>query len=283
MIKLVVFTLFLVIQTSVAQELDRIKLKDAYPWCIVAYDSLERSPAERIQMVKELGFTKLAYDWRDRHLGDTSTELKLAAENDIEIVSVWLWLNAKRDSLSQLSHSNKRLFKIIEQSNLKTTFWVSFSGNFFENLNQEQSVEMATEMVDYIALKASRLGCKVALYNHSGWFGNPFNQLEVIKALPSHELGIVYNFHHAHNSIEEFPKIVKAIKPYITAVNLNGMQKNGEKILTIGKGDHEKEMISILRNSGFNGPWGILGHVENVDVKKVLIRNIEGLKSLQDM
>lgn len=283
MIKLVVFTLFLVIQTSVAQELDRIKIKDAYPWCIVAYDSLERSPAERIQMVKELGFTKLAYDWRDRHLGDTSTELKLAAENDIEIVSVWLWLNAKRDSLSQLSHSNKRLFKIIEQSNLKTTFWVSFSGNFFENLNQEQSVEMATEMVDYIALKASRLGCKVALYNHSGWFGNPFNQLEVIKALPSHELGIVYNFHHAHNSIEEFPKIVKAIKPYITAVNLNGMQKNGEKILTIGKGDHEKEMISILRNSGFNGPWGILGHVENVDVKKVLIRNIEGLKSLQDM
>ena len=283
MIKLVVFTLFLVIQTSVAQELDRIKLKDAYPWCIVAYDSLERSPAERIQMVKELGFTKLAYDWRDRHLGDTSTELKLAAENDIEIVSVWLWLNAKRDSLSQLSHSNKRLFKIIEQSNLKTTFWVSFSGNFFENLNQEQSVEMATEMVDYIALKASKLGCKVALYNHSGWFGNPFNQLEVIKALPSHELGIVYNFHHAHNSIEEFPKIVKAIKPYITAVNLNGMQKNGEKILTIGKGDHEKEMISILRNSGFNGPWGILGHVENVDVKKVLIRNIEGLKSLQDM
>lgn len=40
-------------------------------------------------------------------------------------------------------------------------------------------------------------------------------------------------------------------------------------------------MISILRKLEFEGPWGILGHVENVDVEKVLIQNIEGLRSLQ--
>lgn len=276
------FILFLYIQLSTGQELNRIAIEDTYPWCIVAYDSLERSPTERIQMIKELGFVKYAYDWRDQHLDNTYAELKLATENNIEVISVWLWLNAKRDSLYRLSTSNERLIKTVERLNLITTFWVSFNGNFFENLNQEQAIKKATEMVDFIAAKASKLGCKVALYNHSGWFGNPYNQMEVIKALPHHQLSLVYNFHHAHNSIAEFPDLVKAIGPHLSAVNLNGMRIGGDKILTIGKGVHEKKMISILQKSGFMGPWGILGHVENQDVRNVLEQNLEGLRTLQD-
>ena len=57
-------------------------------------------------MLKELGFIKYAYDWRDNNLDEIETELKLAIENDIEIISVWFWLNAKRDSLHKLSASN---------------------------------------------------------------------------------------------------------------------------------------------------------------------------------
>lgn len=282
LIRTIVIVLLLFAQTTLAQELKRIEMNDTYPWCIVAYDSLERSPKERVQMIKDLGFSKYAYDWRDRHLDETFNELKLATENDIEIISVWLWLNAKRDSIGQLSVSNERVFKILERLNLKTTFWVSLSENFFTDLNQEQCISMAVEMVKFIAEKADNINCSVALYNHSGWFGNPFNQLEVIKALPNHKLSIVYNFHHAHGAIDEFSKIAEAIRPYLSAVNLNGMQKDSEKILTIGKGNHEKEMINILRDLEFEGPWGILGHVENVDAEKVLIQNIEGLRSLQD-
>ena len=274
--------LFLMVQYSNAQDFDKIELKDTYPWCIVAYDSLERSPKERIGLIKEIGFNMYAYDWRDRHLEDTSLELQLAMANHIEILSVWIWLNAKRDSIEQLSHANERMFKIIEQLDLKTTLWVSLSENFFKDLNYEQSLSKAVKIIDFIAMKAAELNCKVALYNHSGWFGNPYYQLEVIKALPQHELGMVYNFHHAHGSIEDIPQIANAIKPNLIAVNLNGMKKDGNKILPIGKGDHEKEMIKIFRESGFKGPWGILGHVENADVKKVLLQNIEGLRSLQD-
>jgi len=277
-----IFILFFFVQISMGQELNRIDIRDTYPWCIVAYDSLERLPAQRIQMIKELGFNKYAYDWRDRHLEDTSLELQLAMDNHIEIVSVWLWLNAKRDSIELLSQANERMFKIIEQLDLKTTLWVSLSGNFFKDLNHEQSLSKAVEIIDFITMKATELDCKVALYNHSGWFGNPYNQLEVIEALPHHKLGMVYNFHHAHGSIEDIPKIVNAIKPYLKAVNLNGMKKDGNKILAIGKGDHEKEMIKAFRASGFTGPWGILGHVENTDVKKILLENIEGLRSLHD-
>ncbi|WP_297765222.1 TIM barrel protein [uncultured Muriicola sp.] len=280
-----VYVLILICFTSIpnlnAQDLDRIAIENTYPWCIVAYDSLERSPKERIALIKEIGFNKYAYDWRDEHLDDTHTELKLATEHNIEIVSVWLWLNAKRDSLNSLSPANRRIMSIVESLNLKTTFWVSFSGNFFENLSQSASVDKATELVNFIATKANSIGCQVALYNHSGWFGDPMNQLEIIRALPDHDLGLVYNFHHAHQSIDDFPSITKAIAPYLVAVNLNGMQRNNKKILTLGKGEHEKRMIFELQKQGFNGPWGILGHVAESDVEKILRANLEGLMLLQ--
>ena len=273
----------LLIQATVGQVLNSINIDNTYPWCIVAYDALERSPAERIQMIKELGFEKYAYDWRDRHLDDTYTELTLARDNNIQIVSVWLWLNAERDSLNQLSDSNEEIFQIIEKLNLKTTFWLSFNGNYFQGLNQDESLERAIDYVRFIAKKANQLGCQVALYNHSGWFGNPYNQLEVLMALPEYNLSLVYNFHHGHQSIDEFQEMAKVIHPYLSAVNLNGMKKDGKKILTIGKGDHEAQMIHTLIKYGFDGPWGIMGHVEKADAKNILEENLKGLEFLKFM
>ncbi|KAA3633982.1 MAG: hypothetical protein DWQ02_12185, partial [Bacteroidetes bacterium] len=148
-------------------------LDQVFPWCIVAFDSLERSPEERIHLLKELGFSKYAYDWRDKHLDEMAGELTLARENDIEIISVWLWLNAKRDSLGKLSPANDRIFEIIKEINLNTTLWVSFSNNFFEEHTQEQTMSYAIEMIKFINSKAREINCKVALYNHRGWFGNP--------------------------------------------------------------------------------------------------------------
>ena len=63
-------------------------------------------------------------------------------------------------------------------------------------------------------------------------------------------------------------------------MNLNGVRKEGPQILTIGEGDHELEMIKMLVKEGFNGPWGILGHIKTEDVQEVLKRNIDGLKQL---
>lgn len=103
---------------------EKIIIENTYPWCIVAYDSLERTPTERIKMMTDFGFTKYAYDWRDNHLVDSKGELILAQENGIEILSVWIWLNPKRDSVNGLSLSNEKMFKIVEELNLKTTLWV---------------------------------------------------------------------------------------------------------------------------------------------------------------
>lgn len=256
-------------------------MENIYPWCIVAFDSIERTPTQRIDMLKEMGFVKYAYDWRDKHLDEMESELELAKENDIEVISVWLWLNAKRDSLGNLSPSNDRIFESLKKLELKTTLWLSFSNNFFEGLSQEQSMSLAIEMIKFINIRSEEIGCEIALYNHRGWFGDPNNQVEIIKALPQYNLSIVYNFHHAHQYLEDFPQIAKKIEPYLSSVNLNGIRKEGPKILPIGEGNYEIEMIKLLINEGFEGPWGILGHVENDDVKKVLEKNLEGLNSLK--
>lgn len=255
--------------------------ENLYPWCIVAYDSVKRSPEKRIALIKELGFSSYAYDWRQHHLGNTYQELQVAEKNEIKVMSVWLWLNAKNDRLNKLSAANEELISIVEKSGIKTTFWLSFNDNFFKGLSQEESLEKAIEYVSFIGQKVQKIGCEMALYNHSGWFGDPYNIISVIKALPALDLSMVFNFHHAFDYLDSFEELAEIMTPYLSAVNLNGMKKDGPKILTIGQGDYEKNMVQQLIINGFNGPWGILGHVENTDVKTILEDNLEGLQKLE--
>lgn len=282
LIKLIYFFLIcFVIFSCAKQTKSSHSFEELTPWCIVNFDSLERSPIDRINMLKKMGFTKYGYEWDERHLIEMKEEFTLAKENNIEIMSIFLWLNAKRDSIGKLSPSNKRMLSILKDVEYKPTIWLSFSNNYFEDLNQEQSISLAIEFIKFIKFEADKIGCKVALYNHHGWFGNPHNQVKIIELLPQDSLSMVYNFHHAHQYLDEFPEIAKKIKPYLSYVNINGMRKEGPQILTIGEGDHEVDMLNILLKEGFVGPWGILGHIESEDVQKVLERNVNGLKSLK--
>ena len=251
-------------------------------WCIVPFDAKERTPQQRIALLKELGFTRYAYDWRTKHLDEMAEEIRLARENDIEISAAWLWINADRDTLGKLSPDNQRLFEILKETGLQTTIWMSFSGNYFEGLSHNEALEKGIQMVDYIVQLSQESGGRVALYNHGDWFGDPRNQVEIIQALPGSDLGIIYNFHHAHNQLEEYPDMVNSMLPYLWTVNLNGMKKEGPKIMTLGQGDLEKDMIQLLWDKGYKGPWGILGHIETEDVKVVLERNLAGLEKLNN-
>ncbi|WP_185968966.1 sugar phosphate isomerase/epimerase [Carboxylicivirga sp. M1479] len=252
-------------------------IDEVSPWCIIGFDSLNRTPEQRIDMLKQMGFTKYGFEKGKGDLSFMKDEFKLAKENNIEIISIFLRLNTKRDSIGKLSPMNQELLSNLAEIDNKPTIWLSFSNNFFEDLNQEQSIELSIKMIDFIKSKADEVGCKLALYNHRGWFGNPFNQVEILEKLNHDSISIVYNFHHAHEYIDEFPAIVKKIKPYLSHVNLNGVKKEGPEILPIGQGDSEFEMINQLLQQGYNGPWGILGHLKNEDVQIVLNRNIDGL------
>ncbi len=251
-----------------------------YAWCIVPFDSLNRTPKERIAMLQRLGISMYAYDWRQEHLETTAEELKLAKRNGIEINALWLWIDNNWDAVGKLNEANERLFRIIEEEAYQGQIWVSFNANFFGNLTDREAVEKGAKMIGFLSKRARALGCRLALYNHGDWFGEPENQIKIIEALPDEDLGIIFNFHHAHHQIDYFPEMVDKMLPYLWSVNLNGVRKGGPKILSIGQGDHEAQMIRLLLDKGYQGDFGILGHVENADVEMILKANLDGLKKL---
>jgi sugar phosphate isomerase/epimerase len=249
-------------------------------WCIVPYDDQERTPSQRINMLQELGFTQYAYDWRQRHLKTFAREITQVRMADIDIAAVWMWISADNDKPSALSADNTRLLSIMEENDLQTQLWVGIQDQFFEGLNEEEKTEKASEMIRYLLDEAKSSVTQIGLYNHGGWFGNPVNQIKLINSINDKRLGIVYNFHHAHAQIDNFPQLLEQMQPYLLAVNFNGMREEGPKILPIGQGNAEADMIKTLLESGYEGPIGILGHVENEDVRLVLERNLQGLDSL---
>lgn len=250
-----------------------------FAWCIVPFDSQNRTPVERIDMLKSLGFKSYAYDWREKHIPEMAFEFELAKKNSIDITSVWIWIDGT-DSVGNLSDNNKQVFKIIEESGIHTQVWIGISEPFFEGLNDEMSMTKAVDMVSYLSDRAATLGCKIGLYNHGGWFGDPVNQVKLIKAMPDQDLGIIFNFHHAHELLDEFPALVDLMLPHLWAVNLDGIIAGGPKILPIGEGNREHDMILLLEEKGYKGPYGILGHVEDADVKVILQKNIDGLQGM---
>lgn len=259
------------------EKTEAIPINDVSPWCIIGFDSADRSPLQRIEMLKDLGLSKYGFNKGKGDLGTMKAEFKLANDHNIAINSIFIWLNAKRDSIGKLSPSNLEILKNLKEIEAKPTLWVSFSDNYFEGKNQEASVLLATDMIKYIKTQADEIGCKVALYNHHGWFGHPYNQLEILSKLDVDDITMVYNFHHAQSQVDEFSEIAERITPHLSYVNLSGVKKEGPQIITIGKGDYELQMIQLLIDQNYNGPWGILGHLKSEDVEVVLKRNIEGL------
>lgn len=248
-----------------------------YAWCIVPFDNQNRTPEQRIELLKELRFKSYAYDWRDEHLKTAAHEFALARQNNIKIKAVWMWID-EHDSIGHLKENNERILKIVQDANMKTQIWIGMSETFFENLDEEESLEKAINFINFLDEKTSTLKCGIGLYNHGGWFGNPRNQAKIIKALKKKNVGIIFNFHHAHELLDDFPQLLDEMYPYLWAVNLNGMKKDGPKILPIGGGDLEDDMIRLLEEKGYKGPYGVLGHVEDADVEEILERNLEGLR-----
>ena len=250
------------------------------PWSIVGFDVKERTPAERIQMVEDLGFSQYAFGGREKHIATMAEEIRLAEKANIKIPAVWLYINLAKDTVGKLKPQSEQILKALEETGLKAQIWVGMDPKYFEGLADEAAFEESKKMIGYLSDRAESLGCKIALYNHGGWFGNPKNQLQLIKALPENEIGIIHNFHHAHDNLDNYAENIKRMMPYLWCVNLNGMKKEGPKIITIGEGNLEKKMIHTLFDEGYEGPFGILGHVKGGDPEVLLDKNREGLQRL---
>ena len=90
----------------------------------------------------------------------------------------------------------------------------------------------------------------------------------------------MYNFHHGHSHVADFPQLARRMQPYLLTVNINGMREGGPQILAVGLGGHEASMLRELAASGYRGPIGILHHRDGVDAEKGLNENLLGIRQL---
>jgi len=249
-------------------------------WCIVPFDAGNRNPRERAEMLDDLGIKHLAYDYREEHIPSFKQEIETLKEHHIKLSAVWLWVDPRWEE--PLDNRGRQIFDILRETGTQTEIWVGFPDNAFEGVSDESCLSMTVEVVRKILQEAGELDCPIALYNHGGWFGEPVNMVRIIESLGSDKIRIVYNFHHAHHEVEQFETNLARMLPYLSAININGMRIEGPKIITLGEGKRELEMLRIIEKSGYSGPIGILGHTEGEDVKLVLERNLKGLEKLKE-
>ena len=249
-----------------ADSFDKDKL---VAWCIVPFDAKNRTPAERVQMLKELGLKRVAYDWRAKHVAEFEEEILQYKKNDIEFFAFW--------------STHLEAFRLFKKHNIRPQIWRAASSPI--NKKQQTKVDVAVQGLLPLVEQTRKLGCKLGLYNHGGWGGEPKNLIAVCESLRKHHkadhVGIVYNLHHGHGHISDFNQSLKSMQPYLLCLNLNGMNDDAQpKILPLGQGQHDARLIRIVRNSGYKGPIGILDHRSDTDAKVALQQNLNGLKKL---
>ena len=256
---------------------DKMFAKDnLMAWCIVPFDAGKRSPEQRAAMLKELGIKRFAYDYRAEHVPTFEREIVALKDNGVELSAWWFPMS--------LNDEAKMILALCEKHNVHPQLWVMGGGN--ANMNAAEAEVFALQeakRIREIAIAAQKAGCKVGLYNHGGWFGKPENQIELIRKIDMPNVGIVFNLHHAHDELDRLPAILEMIKPHLLVLNINGMQTDGErqgkKILPIGMGDRDKEVLKTISASGYSGPIGILNHTDE-DARKRLEENLAGLETL---
>ena len=170
---------------------------------------------------------------------------------------------------------------MLDSTGTRTEIWVGMPEDAFTGLSDPESLDLALSALRNIMKKAGKIGCSLALYNHGGWYGEPRNLVRMVEELGKEQVRIVYNFHHAHEQLDRFPESLDLMLPYLSTINLNGMRAGGPKIITLGSGERELEMMKCILDSGYSGSIGILGHTEGEDIRKVLERNLLGLETLK--
>lgn len=238
-------------------------------WCIVPFDAAQRTPEQRAAMLKRLGLTRIAYDWRAEHVPTFEREILAHKQRDIEFFAFW--------------GVHDEAFALFKKHNLRPQIWQTLREG--QGQTEDEKVADAARKLVPLARRVHDFGGQLGLYNHGGWGGEPENLVAVCRKLREWNcpnVGIVYNFHHAHGHLEDWPARFKQMKPYLLCLNLNGMNPSGRpKILPIGQGEREAAMLQTVLASGYDGPIGILDHRPELDAKTALEANLRGLEQVE--
>ncbi len=247
-------------------------------WCIVPFDSKKRGPEERAAMLERLGFKHFAYDWRAEHIPTFGAEINALKRHNIALDAFWV-------APGELNRESRIILDVLKRHQIKAQLWVllDFGADRVSGAEQQRRVDAAVAKLRPLADEARAIGCTLALYNHGAWFGEPENQIAIIEALKTKgatNVGMVYNLHHGHDHLNRFSALLAKMKPYLLALNLNGMEPDGDKvgrkILPLGQGSLDLGLLRTIVDSGYSGPIGILGHTDD-DAEERLRDNLDGL------
>lgn len=239
-------------------------------WCIVPFDAAKRSPEARAAMVAGLGLNKIAYDWRQEHVTEFEREIRAYQQHGIEMFAFW--------------GVHDEALRLFEQYHLHPQLWLMLSPT---GTTEEEKRQSAIATLLPILQRAKKIGSRVGIYNHGGWGGEPENMVAVCQALiQQHDIdnvGIVYNLHHSHSHLDRLPSALHAMLPHLLCLNLNGMDRDGEangrKILPLGCGTEDLKVLRLIRDSGYQGPIGIINHTD-CDAESRLRDQLDGLQWL---
>lgn len=265
--------------TALAADYQLFARTNLVAWCIVPFDAKKRGPEERAAMMEKLGFKMFAYDYRAEHIPQWDAEMEALKKHNVQLFAWWF--------PTVLNPEGQRILDVLKRHNVRAQLWVMGGGGAVKT-PEEQAARVVSEAnrIKTIAGAAGKIGCSVALYNHGAWFGEPENQIAIIEKLRTGgttNVGIVYNLHHGHDHLDRFPQMLAKMKPYLVALNLNGMvregDRHGQKILPLAQGDLDLPLLKTIRDSGWRGPIGILNHTDE-DAETRLVDNLEGLEWL---
>lgn len=263
------WTVLFCANTSCWAQSDNFEREQLIAWCIVPFDALERTPAQRAQMLEELGLRRVAYDWREKHVAEFETEILQYQQHGLEYFAFW--------------GEHEEAFQLFEKHDLHPQIWKMLPQPAGDS--DEQRLAAAVQQILPLVKRTQSMGCKLGIYNHGGWSGNPKNMVAICEALhqehQAKHVGIVYNLHHGHEHISDFKTHLAAMQPFLHCLNLNGMTADGEeqgkKILPLGAGEMDLQLVKQILKSGYEGPIGILGHTQD-DVELRLRDNLTGLE-----
>lgn len=267
--------------------LDLFARDNLFAWCIVPFDGRRRGPDDRAAMLADLGLRRLVWDWRDEHLSSFEAELEALAGHGIDLAGVWM---PARLGADRLDDAGEFLVDVLRRRGVRTDLWVCTEYGepgrpaVLPPPARAERARLHARAVLPVARAARELGGRVGLYNHLGWFGEPENQLEVadhLAALGYEEVGLVYNQHHGHAHVDRFADLLDRTAPRLIAVNLNGTVRRGDlegrKIVPVGHGELDAQLLGALAASGWRGPVGLIGHTDD-DARDRLLDNLEGLE-----
>ena len=222
-------------------------------------------------MIQRLGLSRVAYDWRDEHVASFEDEILQYQQHGIDFFAFWAW--------------HPEFAPLVRKYDIHPQFWITNPSPAADT--QPQRIQLAAEQLQPLVEQTRALGCQLGLYNHGDWGGEPDNLIAVCRWLREHnqtdDVGIVYNLHHGHDHIRDFAAVLQRMQPYLLCLNLNGMNDDADpKILPIGQGQHDVDLLKIIADSGYQGPIGILDHRPEVDAEQSLRQNLQGLEKIVD-